>query len=1460
MRVYVSHTGINNWEKSFDTVKSTLKEVVEEMNETDSFKKIYNTIFEGNSLSSSTRIFANVEVVEEQDGKYFKFYEKQGTKELQSANDSIAQYENILISCFDAESLLKILNDSMTSNDVLQLFDENGQEANRESKPMFQSVDYDMDVAHQSLFDFKDGEVTLESLKYEKNEEPLIVYSDGEIDKNKSKLLPEDLTTAIRSSWSLGENEGKLRLFQEDSLFFISEKLLNTRSDNEKQLLLSMPTGGGKTEAFMIPVLASAYHKKKNETEARVKSIIIYPTNALANDQAMRFVDMIYKVNSRLSEQGVPTDKLISIGILSKDTPGKYADLRKESLIKICPSCGKTDWLYDHNTLVCQNPVCGENLGFCRLTKDDILDNPPDILITNPDEINACLHSPLRSKIFYSKIDSIVFDEVHVYQGIFGCHVAHLLRRLEDISNHKPLYIGMSATIKNAKELAALLFNENLEDIKYINDNENKYTDPANEVKKRLHVLLKPALISNKQGTKKFVRSMSVAGIVGIFIGHLLTDSHFRKSIIFTNYRAEADDLAAYLGHREKLDIKEMLSKILYKANHRQSLSQEEIEICQYMYKWVNNIYSSTKTVVPQISIGWNRGGLEKDARIRSIHSFSKNSLLGDGADKYPIDLMVATKSLEVGIDIGDVTTVINASAPYTANEYVQRVGRGGRKKDSMAITVVNSENAIDAYFKKHFKEYVAAKNDVFEEAPIILNNDIIIKRHLQARLVDYIVKKLVIEYGIKSVVKVRHLVENFKVINDGKILSVGPGKTSEDIYCLAKVIYEEIFERERNGSKGFDLFEKFLTNETLILNTKLACPSREEIIQTFVEMLGELNNHIQPSSRPKWEMDEILVGFNGLWKDYTPGLRGNGASVDLYIHGAKEDAPTDTVSRQTAFNQMPPATNAKQVVTIHSGISTFKIDGIHGDTDRKTQTEIRKILRKNESARNYFYNKIDDFPYPDDPDFTDNISVTVPLALDVSYFPSRFYCPSCKRGLVQGSDFNEVKIEKDGIYCNYCKQKVVEQLHQVYFCPDCGGVFDPPVPKVCINPDCRDYQTFYRNLTTHRRLSQDMWNHFKFRLTKDMEWECETCHCKLNYHSTQRLILNNKKHSGFVNNVAKKWQRSDSPEGTAIKYKILPELFSSSTNGRNRESVFTCQHDRSHKKIDSIGVPRVRTLSFNYVDNFNEEPLIPDINNGICDISFREGFVMQLAAQFMRRYTSGSYGNQINHIKMFDIFNQQQGFDCLGNYYRSHLAWIKFTDKLDAFIGEKKHSCSGNCSECTLFEENKLDLGDNMKPKLELEAYNYDSTTGTIKKPDFRSKFCERAANGECTELVCSECTHLDKDKYLRYLLVHTLKHSLLWAMPKYAGVNIADIKGEIYPNDGQAGADIVFIDNNEGGSGAIILIQRHWDEIWKFAQEIIEMTCSNDANILLHHNCFRNNNDLCPYIVSDFFKYLCE
>lgn len=1485
MKVFFSHTGIHNLIPMIEIDKQdTYLSLVNEINAIPSLNGIKSKIALNGKVLSGARIFVDIQVIETTiNGKpYYKYYEKQNTFEVSSLDLSIPDgVENILISIFDPAILLQLLNKGQAPNEngdkvSFPYIDEEGTPKVMKCLPSIDNIDFDVDIQKEYIYGFKTGETTLEELKIPKGGNPSIAIKDGTFNKKSSKLLPADMVEAIREIWDLPDGKGSLRLFQEDALFFIMSKLMKKSYPQEKQLLLSMPTGGGKTEAFMIPLLSHIYLRKQAGAPKGIKSVIIYPTNALANDQAFRFVEMLYNVNKKLSDSGVRREDLITIGILSGDTPNKTHDLIQESLIKICPRCGKSDkWdrerAKNDGILVCCNEldngeICGTSLDFCKLRKEDIITSPPDILITNPDEINFALQSPRYLPLFQTAIESIIFDEVHIYQGVFGCHIAHLLRRLEETMHSKPLYIGMSATIGNAKELAALLFDEEKDDIKYIRNENNQYqTDQV--VKSRLHALIRPYLrgvsrTRDGQSRNKYVRTMTVALSISLFVAHLIADSHFRKSIVFANYRADADDLAGYLKEREALDVRQYYKAILEKLENGQALSVEEREICEFMHQWSDIILQEIQNVNTEMEVGWNRGGLEKEERIRSIHRFTRNNIMSDNEDDAaPVDIMVATKSLEVGIDIGDVTTVINSSAPFTVNEYVQRVGRGGRKKDSLALTIINPENAIDSHLRKHFSEYVIPTQDSYEDAPIIINNSVIIERHVKARIADYwnilYCKSPNMEPNVS--LQVSNVVSDVIVHSGGTRLNIGKGTGDQQAILYADALYEMIFGRQIDNKRYDDRLIEFIARETRILGTNPSDLTKTQLKDWIRELIVYFNQHLQPRSKPYWEINSEITGRNTVIPELSPTLRGSGATVSLFIDGSETDNAVDVVSRQSAFNSMPVASEGA-ISTTKSGVSTFRIVDTKDEPDVQVAKEMKRRIARSQDIKDYFVRKLAGFPNDDDPvDFASSLDIVVPRKLRVAYYPSRFYCTHCHRALIPHQDYEH---KKNGVYCRKCGHKA-QQLHKVYMCqdPDCGKLFDPPAPKMCMNPDCSAVKAAYAIYKSNGyRYKKEMLDCFRFRLTKDLEWVCETCGCKMNFSSLRDLSAHNSKQ---IREAVQGLQRDDtqSIEGMCYKAKFFPEVMNFSQD--QLRAQFRCTTP-GHRQIRTIGVPRVRTVSYSYVgnkiENGYEINLCEPVVNANVNISFKQGYVIQLANEFLRRFSSGRGDSEAYTLKTEKIYDHQ----FWGNYYESHLAWITFGSELDAFITEHAYSCSGDCTNCTRFEEPiKLDLAELMRPKCALEDYNFDVANERPKQPDLRGRFCEKAKCNECKSQWCvhgdgSQCEEFNRDAFLRYVLVHTLKHGILWALPKYAGVNVSEVKGEVYPDDHEAGADLVLIDSNEGGSGAILLLQKHWEQVWEFAREVIGLTATNEANVVLPHTCARNNADICPFIAQEFFEYI--
>ncbi len=155
--------------------------------------------------------------------------------------------------------------------------------------------------------------------------------------------------------------------------------------------IISTGTGSGKTEAFLIPILD---HCLKNRTSG-VKAIIIYPMNALANDQVRRL------------EQA------------TRDTP-----------ITFRLFTGNTD----------------------EKVRNEIRRDPPDILVTNYVMLDWMLTRAADQPIFDASQDSlryVVLDEIHTYRGSKATHLKYLLARLKARVTGPVVQVGTSATLQS---------------------------------------------------------------------------------------------------------------------------------------------------------------------------------------------------------------------------------------------------------------------------------------------------------------------------------------------------------------------------------------------------------------------------------------------------------------------------------------------------------------------------------------------------------------------------------------------------------------------------------------------------------------------------------------------------------------------------------------------------------------------------------------------------------------------------------------------------------------------------------------------------------------------------------------------------------------------------------------------------------------------------------------------------
>ncbi|MCD6376138.1 MAG: DEAD/DEAH box helicase [Caldisericaceae bacterium] len=169
-----------------------------------------------------------------------------------------------------------------------------------------------------------------------------------------------------------------------------------------ENVVIVTPTASGKTLSYNLPVFQTIL----KEHEAR--ALYLFPTKALSQDQVRETQDLIQKLKADIKSF-----------TFDGDTP---ADIRRT------------------------------------------IRSAGHIVVTNPDMLHQGIlpHHTLWIKLF-ENLKFVVLDEIHAYRGVFGSHVANLMRRLKRICafyGTKPQFICSSATIANPKELAELITGE----------------------------------------------------------------------------------------------------------------------------------------------------------------------------------------------------------------------------------------------------------------------------------------------------------------------------------------------------------------------------------------------------------------------------------------------------------------------------------------------------------------------------------------------------------------------------------------------------------------------------------------------------------------------------------------------------------------------------------------------------------------------------------------------------------------------------------------------------------------------------------------------------------------------------------------------------------------------------------------------------------------------------------------
>ncbi len=231
------------------------------------------------------------------------------------------------------------------------------------------------------------------------------------------------------------------------------------------------PTASGKTLCYNLPVLQSILEEK-------AKALYLFPTKALSQDQVAEIIAL-----NRAADLGVRAFTF------DGDTPG---DARKAVRTR------------------------------------------GDIVVSNPDMLHqGILPHHTKWAQFFESLRYVVIDEMHTYRGVFGSHMANVLRRLRRVCRFygvQPIFVLCSATIANPGELATRLIEDDVETIE-------ESGAPRGE---RTLLLWNPPVVNSDLGIRASARSQSTR------IARLAVKTGL-KCILFAQTRTMVEVLTKYL-------------------------------------------------------------------------------------------------------------------------------------------------------------------------------------------------------------------------------------------------------------------------------------------------------------------------------------------------------------------------------------------------------------------------------------------------------------------------------------------------------------------------------------------------------------------------------------------------------------------------------------------------------------------------------------------------------------------------------------------------------------------------------------------------------------------------------------------------------------------------------------------------------------------------------------------------
>ncbi|HJR79600.1 MAG TPA: DEAD/DEAH box helicase [Anaerolineales bacterium] len=242
-----------------------------------------------------------------------------------------------------------------------------------------------------------------------------------------------------------------------------------------ENVILSTGTASGKTLSYNLPVFASLIH------DLNARALYLFPTKALAQDQLSNLRSLVSNLES------------LPPAIYDGDTSqSARAAIRKQARI----------------------------------------------VLSNPDMLHTGILPHHTSWLdFFSNLRFVVIDETHTYRGVFGSHVANVIRRLKRVASFygaRPQFILASATIGNPRELAERIIEEPV----HLIDNDGSARGP------RHFIIYNPPITDLSLGLRKS------SLLEGVRLSQDLLNQNV-QSVVFARSRRSVEIILRYLQENQ---------------------------------------------------------------------------------------------------------------------------------------------------------------------------------------------------------------------------------------------------------------------------------------------------------------------------------------------------------------------------------------------------------------------------------------------------------------------------------------------------------------------------------------------------------------------------------------------------------------------------------------------------------------------------------------------------------------------------------------------------------------------------------------------------------------------------------------------------------------------------------------------------------------------------------------------